>query len=386
MGLSFLTVALLAFSLSSQIFAASELKLNKVDQEPNSSYRIQTLAGKYGKDRLVDELRNFVESAHQGRVVGTKAHDEAFNYLEKRVKALSHGEDVSHFVQEFAPDLEYAANVYEQDFKEHIESKFKASDENFQKWRRFTDQVKNFLAGLKEVKGRNLIWEKKGSINSDDVLMIAVNYDTISLDSDKMTLNLKGRSPGADDNGSGVAIALGMIEVLSQIKLPKTVRIAFFDFQEFAALGSRAYVSEYAEALKALKFAGVVNLLMLGHDSKFTDETKKEGNMKAYIRNPQDPSYGADKLLADGLMKAASKVSPSVRYELASNNLQSSDHVSFWHGGFPAIVFTGDWENDFNPRNHTADDFVETINQKTFHDNFKYALGAVVSWAYDIVP
>lgn len=380
MGFCFL-IFLLSFGTS-----AAELKLTKVDKEPDTISRIRTLSSKYKKDQLTDELRAFIEVARQGRVVGTPTHDEAFKYLQKRVGELSKGEDTKFYVHEFKPDLGRANETYENDFKTEIAARFKSDDPEYKKWRSFTDEIKKFLTSLKEVKGQNLIWQKKGSLPVEDTLIIAVNYDTISLDSEKMELNLSARAPGADDNGSGVAIALALIDILSQINLPKTVRIAFFDFQEFASLGSYAYAKEIEAEIKSKQIKGVINLLMLGHDSKFSDALKKEGNMKAYIRAGDHPSVGADKLFADSVMSVAAKVSPSVRYELASNASLVSDQKSFWDAGVPAVVFTGDWENDFNPRNHTKDDFVETINQKTFYNNLRYALGAVLGWAYDIVP
>ena len=43
-----------------------------------------------------------------------------------------------------------------------------------------------------------------------------------------------------------------------------------------------------------------------------------------------------------------------------------------------------DWENDLNDKQHTRNDFVETLNMKTLHRSIQYISGAVIAWAFDI--
>ena len=52
---------------------------------------------------------------------------------------------------------------------------------------------------------------------------------------------------GAVDNGAGVAICMEALRILKSLKLTprRTVRVALWDSEEFAAKGSRVYVSEH---------------------------------------------------------------------------------------------------------------------------------------------
>ena len=74
-----------------------------------------------------------------------------------------------------------------------------------------------------------------------------------------------------------------------------------------------------------------------------------------------------------------------VKFKLEPNGFNSSDHINFWGEGFPAITFSQNWETDLNPRYHSSDDFVETLNLKTWYASYQYITGAVLSWAFDIL-
>lgn len=52
-------------------------------------------------------------------------------------------------------------------------------------------------------------------------------------------------SPGANDNGSGVSVALGLVEKLKDTKLKSTVKVIFFYGEEQGLAGSRAYVTKH---------------------------------------------------------------------------------------------------------------------------------------------
>jgi hypothetical protein len=57
----------------------------------------------------------------------------------------------------------------------------------------------------------------------------------------------------------------------------------------------------------------------------------------------------------------------------------------FQEAGIPSVVFSQNWEMDFNnTRYHTPDDFVETINQHTFHKALLSINAGVVSQALEI--
>ena len=266
-----------------------------------------------------------------------------------------------------------------------IIGKYPPTDPTYKKWKSFTDSMVESLTSVQNVEGKNIIWEKKGYMNPNDVITIGAHFDTIAHSKkDKKVLTV-GKQPGADDNGSAVAIALGLIEVLSALDLPKTVRVVFFDFEEMGFLGSRAYLKKYKSQMKKQKFAGFVNLEMLGHDTKRNDKEKRFGNFKAYIRKEETAGHGKDKKLYQTLQKLGQEMTSKVRFKLTPNGFNASDNINFWAEGFPAVTYSQNWETDLNPRYHTSNDFVETLNLKTWYASYQYITGAILSWVFDIL-
>ena len=75
-------------------------------------------------------------------------------------------------------------------------------------------------------------------------------------------------SPGANDNGSGVAVLMAAAEALALEPLPRTeVAVIFFSAEENGLIGSEHYVKERRDALKD---AVVLNLDMVGSGERMT--------------------------------------------------------------------------------------------------------------------
>lgn len=75
-------------------------------------------------------------------------------------------------------------------------------------------------------------------------------------------------SPGANDNGSGVAVLMAAAEALAQEPLPHTqVDVIFFSAEESGLIGSEVYVKEHREQLNG---AAVLNLDMVGSGERLT--------------------------------------------------------------------------------------------------------------------
>lgn len=75
-------------------------------------------------------------------------------------------------------------------------------------------------------------------------------------------------SPGANDNGSGVAVLMAAAEALVREPLTQTqVDIIFFSAEESGLIGSEAYVKEHRERLNG---AAVLNLDMVGSGERLT--------------------------------------------------------------------------------------------------------------------
>ncbi len=342
------------------------------------------------QDAIEAELRKFVGCCRPNRFVGSKGHSESRQYLEKRVRELDAGlaEGKSTLAWEsFTPDTAHAIALYQGDFDREIKGKFPPTAPDYIKWDRFTKGTISMIKSLSKVEGKNLVWEKKGLLSPDQIIVVGAHYDTISHDKTTMLAKPEDEMPGADDNGTGVAVGLGLIEFLSQYDVPKTVRVVFFDFEEVGFLGSRAYVQAHGDELKKAKFQGMVNLEMLGHDSKRSEKVKVTGDMRAYVRTPQETGHAQDMALAQALIGLGKKISTHVKFEVIQNGFDSSDHIHFWEAGLPAITFSQNWEDDFNhARYHTSNDFVETLNLTTYGQSWRFIIGAVTGLAYDLSP
>lgn len=328
-----------------------------------------------------DDLRVFLKKTHPGRMVGTLGHKKAVDHISAFINNLDSKGKNKLFYDSFSPDIDKAIEFYKNDFKNQIKNDLAKSSPAYIRWETFTKSVVKSLDQLREVKGKNIIWEKKGNEFPNEVLIIGAHYDSIAFDQNTMQVKLDNSSPGADDNASGVIVALNMIKLLSNIDIKRTVRIIFFDFQEFGFIGSNAYITHFSEQLKKEKVIGYMNVEMVGHDSSGLDKSKKTGNMKAYIRSPGAKGYNKDLSLAEEFISSGKKMSSQVKFEIDPNGFNMSDHVNFWKQGIAAVAFSQNWEEDFNPRHHSSNDFFETLNIKTIFHSFQFLSGSVISWA-----
>lgn len=362
--------------------AAGAWDITGYEKKIKTTYNVTSVTEKISRDALEKNLRDFVASGRPSRFVGSPGHLKAREYIEKKLKELK-SPGVSFERIEFSPDIAKAGEFYAEDFKNEVAAKIPKTDPNYDHWKGFTLSMMKTLDSVKGVKGVNFVWEKKGTVKPDDVIVIGANYDTLLNDPKTMLVDTKGNMPGADNNGTGVAALLSMAELLNKLDLPKTVRLVFFDFEELGFSGSRDYVASLKS--KNEKIAGYVNLVMLGHDSKREDKDKKNGNMKVYLRSPGTKGADEDLKLVTTLTEMGKKMYGTVEFRPEANSMNSSSHINFWEAGYPAVCFTQNWESDFNPRFHTPNDFVETLNINTYTNAFRYITGALIAWNYDIV-
>lgn len=374
---------LLIFVIQFSIFSAEPYVLRDYEKKIKNINSVKSVVRKYKKENLMANLRGFVSCCRPSRMVGTKSHDKAASWLVDRLKSIDPKALV--VVDEFTPDIEHAKSIYRSDFQREIAGNYPKTSPVYKKWNSFTNSMLSHLDKLKSVKGKNIIWEKKGTISPDEVIVLGAHYDTISYDKEKLVINFDAAQPGADNNATGVASLISLIEILTEINTPKTVRVVFLDYQEFASLGSRAYVKKYKEDLKKVNFAGFVNVLMLGHDTKRNDKTSRSNNFKVYTRKASDPLYGLDSKLAKKLVSAGDRTLSGMRFKIEANGFNKSDHISFWNADLPAITFTQNWEDDPNPNNHTSNDFVETLNFRSLENSFRFISSSIIAWTYDII-
>ncbi|MCA8949525.1 MAG: M20/M25/M40 family metallo-hydrolase, partial [Planctomycetes bacterium] len=98
--------------------------------------------------------------------------------------------------------------------------------------KRADDGSYSFVLGARPGVHHNLIAEKRGARAT--AVELGAHYDTVVF------------GPGADDNTSGVALALEVARLVAAVPTGKTIRIVFFAMEEEGKVGSREYVEQLA--------------------------------------------------------------------------------------------------------------------------------------------
>jgi Zn-dependent M28 family amino/carboxypeptidase len=103
----------------------------------------------------------------------------------------------------------------------------------------------------------NVVAEIRGRKLPGEIIMPIAHIDSISDSPQKM-------APGADDNGSGVAVILEMARVLKETPMERTVMFGIFTNEEPGSVGSKAYARQASK--DGLDIKSVINLDILGYN------------------------------------------------------------------------------------------------------------------------
>lgn len=353
---SIFSISLAAEARAPGTFSAVRMEVEKINQRD-----------------LINTVNSFIKPGLPSRLVGQPGHESAQKFIEFTIRESDTKNTGTLTTISFKPDIEEGKNFYQRDL-----DKLPKTSPDYQKWLHVTSYLKRQLDSLSTTEAHNIVWEKAG-LNPKKILVVTAHYDTITIDTQTMTINMKGPMPGANYNATGVAVGLSLVKLLSQIDLNYSVRVVFLDWQAIGYLGSYQYAKVLADDKKSGKeILGVVNLEMLGQDTSFLDKSKKTGNMIVYGRP-------ADERLAGGLVDKGSKMGTKVTFEFRGNNFDQSDTFRFWEKDLNAVTFSQNWEEDFNPKFYqTSQDTAETLNHETFYGAYKFIGGAVLSTLLDI--
>lgn len=202
--------------------------------------------------------------------------------------------------------------------------------------------------------------EVRGTDQLEDVLVIGAHYDSV-----------KG-SPGANDNGTGVAAVLALARQFAQFPVSRTLRFVAFaneepPFFQTKHMGSRVYaqrsrqqnerivlmlsletIGYYTEAPNSQRYPPPLSLMypstgnFIGFVSNLANRDWVQQAIGAFRQHTQFPSEGA----------ALFEWLPGVGW---------SDHWAFWQEGFPALMVT-DTALFRDPYYHTANDTADHIH------------------------
>jgi len=358
-------ILILSFS-TSILFAQTKL---------TSIYKVKSYIGKSKQNTIIKNVRDIVYAGIPNRFFGTVGHKNVQSFIQNKLEKADELKNVSLQIDTFKIDTNAGIKSFEQDFNKKIKPVFKSDTKDFKKWSGFKDYMKKTIESKKEIDAKNFILTVKGA--SEETLIITAHYDTVIHNKETMIIDEKSKMPGADFNASSVAIMLELIDRVSTLELKKTLKFVFLDAQSLGFLGSYQFAKGLSE-----KDIGVINLEMLGYDSKTKDENKRLRNFKAYARDSRVDSKGVDKKLYELINKYVKKSGTSMNFKLDQNNFDHSDNVRF--NKIANLTLSQNWEEDFNPNFQSKNDFPETLNQRTLYNSYKYIGIGILGYALDL--
>ena len=210
----------------------------------------------------------------------------------------------------------------------------------------------------------NLVLERRGSKNADEIVIMGAHYDTVP------------ETPGADDNASAVAVLIEAARLLANERLRRTVRFVAFACEEpphfyTQTMGSEVHARGCRQ--RGERIVGMLCLEMVGFYSTARGSQRAPHELPRWFRwlLPRRGNF----LAAVGNLKSARLCwtfrrgfKRASRFPLFSivlpervHSIQLSDNSSFWDHGYPALMLT---DTSFlrNPHYHRATDTPETLD------------------------
>ena len=191
-------------------------------------------------------------------------------------------------------------------------------------------------------------------------IVVGAHYDSVA------------GSPGANDNGSGVAAALELARLMRSAAPHRTVRFVWFvneepPFYRGDDMGSRRYVRLVAS--RGEKIAGMFSLETIGYYSDARGSQSyppplnliypDTGNFLGFVANIASRAWLKD---AIGAFRAHARFpSEGVAAPAILPGVDWSDHASFWEAGHPALMIT-DTALYRYPHYHTQHDTPDKVN------------------------
>jgi len=196
---------------------------------------------------------------------------------------------------------------------------------------------------------KSVIMTINGTDNASEVLVIGGHLDTITSGTNGET----SRSPGADDDASGIASLTEAARVLlsSGYKPRRTIKFMGYAAEEVGLRGSKDIAANFKA--NNVNVVGVLNLDMTNYRGSakdvwiYTDYTDSQQN-----------SFLASLL---------SNYMPSVTVGYSACGYACSDHASWHNQGFPASFPFETLDGQDNPHIHTANDTYANMGSQANH-------------------
>lgn len=170
---------------------------------------------------------------------------------------------------------------------------------------------------------------------NDEIIIICAHYDSISV------------SPGADDDGSGVACLLTIAEIFSETAFNATIKFVLFSGEEQGLYGSYEYAQDAYNNQENI--IGVLCLDGIG----YADDYHSGHIIKNYADESSD-------WIVDISQSVITDYKDIIDLQIERfPNERISDHQSFYDMGYQTSYFL---EYTINPYYHTSEDTADKMN------------------------
>jgi acetylornithine deacetylase/succinyl-diaminopimelate desuccinylase-like protein len=186
---------------------------------------------------------------------------------------------------------------------------------------------------------RNLELEHRGAGRAKEVVVVGAHYDSVM------------GSPGANDNGTGVAAVLELARLLNGRELPRTVRFLLFvneepPFFQTGDMGSLHYARRCRERNE--RVVAMLSLETMGYFSDAEGSQQYPFPFRLFYPSRGNFIGFVGNLSSRGLVRRAVKVfrrHATIPSEGAAvpgeiTGVGWSDHWAFWQHGYPGIMVT----------------------------------------------
>jgi hypothetical protein len=233
-----------------------------------------------------------------------------------------------------------------------------------------------------ELHGANLIATKGG--RETDAIVVVAHHDTV------------WNSPGADDNGAGVAILMEVARLLAPESLRRTVVLAAPDFEEIGLIGSRelvrllrgrhrvrgaivfdpiGYMNPNPNAQRVPPGVGLLYPRQLGRmharddagDGVVAIHRRRSTPLVRVWAECAAAAIGRERVVMLRDPCDLPIIGPLLNLVPLARNFSRSDHRRFWDARLPAIQVTNT-ANFRNPHYHRSSDRPATLDYETLAD------------------
>ncbi|MDH4230852.1 MAG: M20/M25/M40 family metallo-hydrolase [Nitrospirota bacterium] len=259
----------------------------------------------FSKERMTGTIGHLAKPEFAGRGLGTEGLDRAAGYIAERFREAGlepAGDEKEGYFQTWEEDVEGLGQAV-----------------------RMTNVIGVIPGKNPEFAGQSLV--------------IGAHYDHLGLGWPDVRGNNSGRvHPGSDDNASGVALLIELAGELRKNLVPeRSIIFVAFTGEEAGKRGSQYYVAQQKQ-YPVEKCIGMLNLDTVGRLGKKKLLVLGAGSAREWIH----------------IFRGASYVT-GVETEMVSEELDSSDQISFEAVGIPAVqLFTGP-QPDYHRPSDSAD-------------------------------